>query len=120
MYLVDDRMYKDNFLNSQSSLMTLNNTISQTQSAERKYPVQESNPLYFAKEIHHSNVAHDNEINPEKKQPDMAASLKESSEATQPLPLSNPPLNNGLKETSPDDETRKNIKQNEDDKNEEQ
>ena len=116
MYLVDDRMYKNNFLNSQSSLMTLNNTISQTQSAERKYPVQESNPLYLAKEIHHSNVTHDNEIKPEKKQPDMDASLKESSEATQPLLLSNPPLNNGLKETSPDVETRKNIKQIEDDK----
>ena len=92
MYLIDDRMYKDNILNRQNNLMTLNNTITQNQFTDRKYSGIDSNPEYFMEDVpngqipsQHSKQDHENDKKPEEKQVAMDGILR-----------GKPPLSSGL------------------------
>ena len=121
MYLIDDRMYKNIILNSQNSLMTLNNTITQNQSVDRKYSGLDSNPGYLIEDApsqqipaHHPKKDHENEKKPEEKQVAMDGILR-----------GEPPLSSGLssstsentsKETQTADDSNKNTSSPDEDK----
>ena len=118
MYLVDDRMYKDNILNSQNNLMTLNNTITQNQFADRKYSGIDSNPGYItgaapSRQIppQHSKQDHENDQKPEEKQVAMDGILR-----GRPDLSSSSTNKNVLKETHPTDDTNKNTRSSDEEK----
>lgn len=121
MYLIDDRMYKDNILNRQNNLMTLNNTITQSQFGDRKYSGIDSNPGYFIPEApnqqippQHSKQDHDNDKKLEEKQVAMDGILR--GEPGLSSDLSSSTSKNVLKETQPTDDSNKNTISSDDDK----
>ena len=112
MYLIDDRLYKDNILNSQNTQMTLNNTISQSQFTNGKYLSADSNPGYFPPpgpnpqmQAEYTKPNHENDQKPEEKQ----QLAKKDLIGKSPTSLSTI-TNSGLsKETQTDDEPNKNT-----------
>ena len=118
MHLIDDRLYKDNILNRQSSIMSLNNTITQNQFADRKYPGQEPNLGYFVKDdpnqqTYSQNSKHDGGNDQKKeKQSETDGVLERESFVTPSMPRSHE--KNALKETQTAYDPNQNTKKGDD------
>ena len=114
MYLIDDRMYKDNILNRQNNLMTLNNTITQNQLNDRKYSGIDSNPGYVtgvgpSRQIpSQSKQDHENDQMPEEKHVAMDGTLRGNPDLSSDL--SSATNKNAIKETPPTDDSNKNTR----------
>ena len=121
MYLIDDRMYKENFLNSQNNLLALNNTITQNQFDDRKYSGIDSNSVYSMPEApsqqeppQHSKQDRDNDKKPDEKQVAMDGILIGNPDLSSGLSIST--SKNVLKETQPSDDSNKDTLPSDEDK----